>query len=382
MNTVSGDVIELAATLVRYKSISNEFGERECAEYLGGLLRNAGFHVRMDTFDGDRASLVALLGATNSRSDPPSICFTGHLDTVPLGSGRWSVDPFGGRLSDGRLYGRGASDMKSGVAAFVAAATKLAHEGEINTGLSLIITAGEETGCVGAKRLAAQSDMLPNAGALVIAEPTSNELRTGHKGVLWIRARTTGRTAHSSMPDQGDNAVLKACAAVDRLRKLPILDREDEQLGRATISVSSLHGGANINSVPDEATMELDIRTLPGQSHEDLRESVQECFPAGTEFECVLDLPAIVTDRNNEWVRQVYSIVQSEFGMQTDAHGVPYFTDGSILYSALNFVPCLILGPGSVHMAHKTDEYCLIDNIRKAQTMYERLILDWNARYC
>src|SRR6185437_16938244 len=117
--------------------------------------------------------------------------------------------PFGGEIVDGRLYGRGASDMKSGVAAFVAAAIAEAGRLADGSGVKLVVTAGEETGCEGAASLAA-SGRLGAAGALVVGEPTANQLFVGHKGALWLKAATAGATAHGSMPEQGDNAVYKA----------------------------------------------------------------------------------------------------------------------------------------------------------------------------
>ena len=147
------------------------------------------------------------------RGDKLPIAFTGHTDTVPLGAQPWSVPPHEGLVKEGRLWGRGSSDMKSGVAAFVAAALRHAARLEGTAGVVLYITAGEETGCEGAFALARRG-MQGQAGALVVAEPTSNRPLCGHKGALWLKATTRGVTAHGSMPDQGVNAVYAAARAV------------------------------------------------------------------------------------------------------------------------------------------------------------------------
>ena len=149
--------------------------------------------------------------------DKRPLCFTGHVDTVPLGAAPWTVDPFAGEISDGKLYGRGTTDMKSGVAAFVVAALELGATLAGGPGVVLVITAGEETGCEGAYYLARSENMLGEAGAIVVAEPTSNQPWIGHKGAIWLKARTTGVTAHGSMPEEGVNAVYKAARAIGRL---------------------------------------------------------------------------------------------------------------------------------------------------------------------
>src|SRR5690606_35436298 len=144
--------------------------------------------IRYHEFGERRASLVARIG---DGSGAP-LCFTGHIDTVPLGAMPWSVDPFAAESEGDRLYGRGSSDMKSGVAAFVAVAIALAPRLARSPGLLLVITAGEETGCEGAGHLARVDGALEPAGAIVVAEPTANYPYVGHKGALWLRARTRG----------------------------------------------------------------------------------------------------------------------------------------------------------------------------------------------
>jgi succinyl-diaminopimelate desuccinylase len=136
---------------------------------------------------------------------------------VPLGTQPWSVDPLATEIKDGKLYGRGPSDMKSGVAAFVMAGISLAGKLANTPGVVMYITAGEETGCTGAASMTREAS-LPRVGALVVAEPTGNQVLVGHKGALWLEAVTTGVTAHGSMPEKGVNAVYKAARAVAALQ--------------------------------------------------------------------------------------------------------------------------------------------------------------------
>ncbi|MGZ6142540.1 MAG: M20 family metallopeptidase, partial [Myxococcales bacterium] len=177
------NAVELTRELVRIDTINPVSPERPCAEKLGKLLEDAGFAVSMHEFAPGRTSLVARLGGEEA------LCLAGHIDTVPLGAAKWKHDPFAGEVSDGRLYGRGSSDMKSGVAAMVAAALEIARK-PLRRGLVLVIVAGEETGCEGAAHLARTPGALGSAKAMIVGEPTGNVPVVGHKGALWLRART------------------------------------------------------------------------------------------------------------------------------------------------------------------------------------------------
>ena len=201
--------IELTQELVRFNTINPPGSERACAERLAGLLEGAGFAVELIPFGEGRAQILARLGGTPGKLP---LGFTGHIDTVPLGVQPWSVDPFAAEIADGKLYGRGSSDMKSGVAAFVTACIACADRLANTPGILLVITAGEETGCTGAEALVRTNGGLGQVGALVVAEPTGNKPLVGHKGALWLEAETKGVTAHGSMPEKGVNAVYKSSA--------------------------------------------------------------------------------------------------------------------------------------------------------------------------
>src|SRR5216684_112356 len=166
------NAVELTRELVRIDTVNPVSPERPAADRVGRLLEGAGFAVRMDEFAPGRTSVVA------------------------------SRDPFGGEIDAGKLYGRGSSDMKSGVAAMVAAALQLAGSQMRKAGLTLVLVAGEETGCEGAAHLARTEGALGSAGAMIVGEPTGNVPVLGHKGALWLHARTRGVTAHGSMPDK------------------------------------------------------------------------------------------------------------------------------------------------------------------------------------
>lgn len=366
--------LDLTRDLIRLRSINPPGEEDACAQHLARLLEGAGFTVTTHSFAPGRTNVIA--GLPGSGDEPP-ICFTGHLDTVPLGATPWRVDPFAADIEGDRLYGRGSSDMKSGVAAIVTAAIRIAQLPRGKAGLLLILTAGEETGCDGAKFLAGLRDVLPRASALVVGEPTSNYPMIGHKGALWLRAAFRGVTAHGSMPEQGDNAVYKAARGVLRLAEHNFDVPRHAHLGGSTLNVGSLHGGMNVNSVPDQATVEIDIRTIPGQSNEAIVDELGGLLGADAIISRMVDVGAVASNPQNEWISNVFDLCERASGQRIDPRGAPFFTDASVLVPAMGNIPALILGPGEPTMAHKTDEYCLVSKIAEAVDLYTEIAQQW-----
>jgi succinyl-diaminopimelate desuccinylase len=370
---VAVDAVELTRQIVRMDTINPPGNEEACARHLGALLEKAGYSVAYHELGERRANLVARIGG-KARLKP--LCFTGHIDTVPLGAARWKQDPFAGETDSGRLFGRGASDMKSGVAAIVAAAVGLGRRLERSAGLELVITAGEETGCQGAFDLVAKG-ALGHAGAIVVGEPTSNYPYVGHKGAFWLNARTRGVTAHGSMPEKGDNAVYKAARALAVLEKFRFANPPHGLMGQATLNVGTIRGGLNINSVPDEAVIGIDIRSVPSATHADIRARLERELGPDVELETLIDLDPVYTAPDHPWVRQVFATMQRFLGSEPQAKAATYFTDAAALGAAYQGPPTVILGPGEPHMAHQTDEYCLIDRVQTAVAAYEEIAARW-----
>ncbi|MEX2029523.1 MAG: M20 family metallopeptidase [Anaerolineales bacterium] len=368
------EVLELSRQLLRFNTVNPPGDESACARHLGRVLEAAGFTVAAFEFAPGRTSLVARQGGSAGRAP---LCFAGHLDTVPLGAAAWGFNPFGGEIADGRLYGRGSSDMKAGVAAFVTAAIRLAG-GLLGTpGLVLVITAGEETGCDGARHLAALPGVLGEAGALVIAEPTGNHPCVGHKGALWLEGRATGVTAHGSMPERGINAIYKAARAVRALEGFDFEAAPHPALGTPTLNVGTIAGGLNINSVPDEVILGVDIRTLPGQRHGALRQRLTQHVGDEIAWSTLVDVEAVWTDPADPWIQAVFDHAGPIVGARPAVRGAPYFTDAAVLTPAYGSPPTVILGPGEMELAHQTDEYCRIDRIEQAAALYVEIARGW-----
>ena len=367
-------VIELTKKLLAFNTVNPPGNERESARFVGELLQEGGFKVDYYEFDELRTSLVATKLFSAGKAP---ICFTGHLDTVPLGLGKWEVDPFGGLLEGDKIFGRGASDMKGGVAAMITAALSLADGRGGKAGISLVLTAGEEIRCRGAEYLASLGSALHQAGALVVGEPTANYPVLGHKGILWLEASTSGITAHGSMPEQGDNAIYKMARAITRLEKFDFKVSPHPVLGNPTLNVGTVSGGININSVPDRATIGIDIRTIPEQDFDDLQRELQTYLGEEVRLKNLQASPAVSTDPGDDWVRDVFQVMAAYIGQDPKPRGIPYYTDASALSAALGYPPTIIMGPGEPEMAHKTDEYCYVSKIEAAAEVYGEIARRW-----
>lgn len=371
-----GEALALTRRLLALNTI-NPPGEEAAAINLAGmLLEAAGFTARLIELAPGRPNLVARLAGSDG--DAPALGFTGHLDVVPLGEAAWRVDPFAGEMAGDRLYGRGASDMKSGVAAMVVAACRVARQARRRAGIELVLTAGEEVGCAGARAVVATPGVLGRVGALVVGEPTGLAPRVGHRGVVWVRLRFRGRTAHASMPHEGDNAVLKAARAAIALAAHDFGGIAHPVLGRPTLNVGRLEGGLNLNSVPDSAVLGIDLRLVPGQSGELVLAELARLYPEA-ELELVVDCPPLWSDPGDDWLGQVAELTTSVTGVAAAFAPVPFATDAGYLTPAYGDPPTVILGPGATEQAHKTDEWCSATLIEQAAELYAELAAAWCA---
>ncbi|MFJ2901868.1 M20 family metallopeptidase [Streptomyces sp. NPDC091279] len=370
--TDTTEVTELTRRLVAVPTVDAD--ESAAQTIVAALLERAGFTVRSHEHAPGRATLIA---EWQTGLDTAPLCLSGHLDTVPLGAAPWTHDPYAGERDGDRLYGRGTSDMKGGVAAMVLAAVRAAAHRPRRAGLRLVLTAAEETGALGARHVA---PLLRGgrSGPLLIAEPTANQVVHGHKGALWLTARTSGITAHGSMPHLGDNAAYKLAHAVVRLADFAFPGSGHPVMGRPTLNVSTLAAGLNANSVPDLATATVDVRTVSGQDHAEVRAQLAAQTGPDVSWEPLVDLPPVWTDPDDTWARTVGELVAD---VAPDTAYTPrtatFFTDAAVLAPALGAPPTLICGPGEPSQAHATDEWCSVRRLEESLTVYERVVARW-----
>ncbi len=364
----------LTRDLLAFNTINPPGMERACARHLGVLLEGAGYRVAYHEFAESRTSLIAEIGGADGKAP---ICFTGHIDTVPLGAAKWTRDAFAGETDGDRVYGRGSTDMKSGIAAFVIAAIELAAHLARGPGVVLVITAGEEIGCEGAKYLADRK-LLGRAGAIVVAEPTSNYPYVGHKGLAWFEIETEGVTAHGSMPEVGDNAIVKMARVIADLENFRFPVDSHAVMGKPTLNVGTIRGGLNTNSVPDEARITIDTRTVPGIDHVHLCRSLEALVaPRGAHVRKIVDTPSLYTEPSNAWVQEVFDICTPYLEGRPSAKTITFSTDGSDLKRGFGGPPAVILGPGEPKLAHQTDEWCSMRRIDQSVELFRTLMQRW-----
>ena len=365
------DVVSLTKKLLSFNSTNPPGNEAEVARYTGELLEKNGFRTRYYDYSENRLHLVADKGLS---ADKPPVVLSGHLDIVPLGSKKWTVDPFAGEVRDNKLFGRGSSDMKGGLAAMICASIEAFKGSDPEGGVRLIFTSAEELGCQGAQHLVKLMDYEGGARGVIVGEPTSNLPATGHKGAIYLNAVTSGKTAHSSMPHLGDNAIYKAALSILKARDFKFETEKDELLGFPTINVGKMSGGMNLNSVPDHAEFSIDIRATARLDHNRVLEKLMKELGEETVIEVLVNLKAVSTPPDDPFVQNVYDICGVDSADKKYPLSLPYLTDGSVLQAFYKGAPTIILGPGQPEMAHQTDEFCYLDKLEESVNIYRNII--------
>jgi succinyl-diaminopimelate desuccinylase len=370
----NADPVALTRSLLQYDTINPPGRERDCARYAGAMLQEWGFKVDYHEYADSRTSVVARLGGSEKK---PPLCLTGHLDIVPLGARAWTKDPFRGETDGDKLYGRGSSDMKAGVAAILLAVRNQSKKLNGTPGVVVVLTAAEEGGCIGSRHLA-QTQLLGRAGAMVVGEPTSNYPLVGHKGSVKFHASFKGVGAHGSMPELGVNAIYKAARAIAKLEGFSFGVEKHSVMGGPTLNVGTIEGGNTVNAVPDSARIGVDIRTVPGMNHEELLSRLKKLI-GETEIDVFSNLPPVWTAPDDDWMQRVFEICKPYVGEAPAARTAPYMTDAANLLKVYAGAPTVVLGPGEAAMAHQTDEYCSMERLRQSVEIYEKIIQDWCA---
>ncbi len=366
MKTLLKQLIAMAPTV--------DNGELRAAEVLKDYFGQHGLKAEIDVWDGHRANVLVHLAAGGGAHQRP-LLVAGHLDVVPAAADKWTVPPFEATERDGRLYGRGTTDMLGPVAAVAAALVDAARQREaLARDIVFAVTAGEETDSCGAKRFVRhyRSRFADPVGVL-IPEPTDFQVLRAHRGILWLTITAHGRTAHGSMPHLGINAIMKINAVLNRLGGMAIAHTPHPLLGGCTMSVNRIAGGSGTNIVPELCAVEIDIRTLPAQSAEAivdqfktmLAELAKQDAQFAAQITVTRRVAAMETPDDNPFTQAVCKLADA------DHAGAAIFTTDGPYYAPLG--PVLILGPGSPQACHKPDEYIEADALEAGKAMYSRL---------
>jgi succinyl-diaminopimelate desuccinylase len=368
------EVVQLCRDLLKIKSVNPPGDELAAAEYIFGVMAKAGLEAELVKHSPTRASALMRLRGSGKA---PALLFSGHIDTVPVGAEAWVHEPFSGAVADGKIWGRGSADMKGGVAALMMAMKILAEaRSPLKGDIILAATAGEEINSLGATVIASRKDLGP-VQAVLIPEPSANELFIAEKGAFWVELTTQGKTAHGSMPDLGRNAVLMMVRLIEAFEKLDIPFKAHPLLDGFSRSVNTISGGVKTNVVPDACTATIDMRTVPGQDHQailgqiegliaDLGRKIAD-FRAAAKI--INDRAPVETPADNPAVGVFSEVIGETTGRSPVPKGTRYFTDGVVLAPALN-APLLICGPGAPGLAHQPNEYIEIDKLLESVRIY------------
>ena len=376
----TNEQIQVLQDLIRIHSANGN--EVAVANYLQKLLLTHGINVTVDAFGDRRANLIAQIG---TGTDSRVLGFTGHQDTVAVPNPeRWQHDPFGGEVVSGHIYGRGAADMKSGRAAQAIALIELKEAGYQPSGtLKFLATSGEELGTPGAWRLEKQG-AADDLDALVVGEPTGGNVVFAHSGSLTYRITSSGKSVHSSHPDQGINAIDGLLHFIEQERHLFDDVDTDQYLGKIQHCITIIEGGKQANTIPDLAQLFGNIRPSAVFNNQqvtqrltDLVEQINHQTPFQLELKITQSCEPVITEPDNDFVQLALHAAQRNYPNDVKLITINGATDASVFTLKNPDLPVVVLGCDSWDMAHQTDECTTIPSYLAAIKAYKQIARDF-----
>ncbi len=268
------EVLDLLTKLVKIPSVNPPGDEEPVADLIAGMLKDLGLSVKRVVTDQGRHNVIARLAGSEGS---PTLLFNGHTDVLPAGPG-WKIDPFGAEVIDGKLHGRGSVDMKAGLTAMIMAAEAMVRNRVPLKGDLVLTAVSDEVGggYQGTGYLVKHGEI--QADMAVVGEPTGREIRVAHRGVNWMEIRALGKSAHGGRPHLGVNAISKMAHFIQMLENelLPVISKKTHWiLPSPTINIGRIEGGSKVNMVAGECRIELDRRTIPGESPDEVMAEFQ-----------------------------------------------------------------------------------------------------------
>lgn len=397
------DLVALTRDLIRFPTV-NPPGEGygPCAEFIAHRLRKRGFAIEMIRAEGTpgdnpRYPRINVVARLEGRVPGPTVHFNSHIDVVEAGAG-WSVDPFEGVVRDGRVYGRGACDMKGGLAAsIIAAEAFIAVHPEFPGAIEISGTADEESGGYGGVAYLAARGYFspPRVDHVIIPEPLNKDrICLGHRGVWWAEIETKGRIAHGSMPFLGDSAVRHMGAVLHAFEEelFPALDTKQTRMPvvpegarRSTMNINSIHGGQTDDyfpglpspNVPDSCKLVIDRRFLLEEDIGDVKREVTSILDRlkrdRPKFDYVIrdlmEVLPLMTERDAPVVEAVADGIRTVFGRDPDYVISPGTYDQKHISRIGHLHDCIAYGPGILDLAHQPDEWVGIDDMIQSATV-------------
>jgi len=364
-------VVELLQDLVQIPSVNPDGdpgvspgGEKEVADLVSEFLEPYGFDSVFEEVEPGRPNLIARAPGSRNR---PRILLGPHLDTV--GVSGMTIDPFSGSISDGKIYGRGASDTKGPMAAMLWGLRENAHLLEnLPIAVDFVGFMGEESRQPGSRHFA--ENHAHQYDFAVAGEPTALEAVYCTKGCLWATVKATGKATHASQPHLGENAILKLLRELQGLEgsflkylsgfQHPVLDQ-------STMNVGMISGGTRANIVPAQATATLDIRTVPALVSDETASDILKRYLTDIELIHSAESPPMAMPSDHPWLMKL-----KEIHSNLKFVGAPWFSDAAHLSAA--GIPSICLGPGSIDQAHTADEFIQISDLEDGAAWFTKMI--------
>lgn len=381
----TSSVLPIVEDLVRIKSENPGCDEYGVTEYIKRFMEDISIPVELVRVDDRRFNVVARMKGAGKM---PPIAFTGHMDVVPVNPNelqRWKTQPYEPKVIEGYLYGRGSADMKGGLGAAMAAMRTVKERGEIPPGdVLLIATVDEEALMRGAKALI-QTNLFDDVKELIVCEPTDLKIVVSGRGRSWAEVTLHGESAHASIENNGNNAIMQAVALITKCKESQhrVSFTPHPQLGNFFWQTTMIQGGIEPAIVPDTCVITVDTRPVPGQTNKEIwnvfRELLKELEQEYKGFSVTMD----IIEEREPWEVDVESPLVKrvkrcceELYLPADYDSANYTTDGC--YFSKHGMQTVVFGPGSIAQAHKENEYVSISQLGKAANFYYALMMDSN----
>ncbi len=374
--------ISLVRKLVQINSTNPGNGERKMEEFITNYLKDTDIQIRLEEVEPGRNNIIA---AIPGKQDIPKLILICHMDTVVVGDG-WTKDPFCGKIIDNKIYGRGACDMKAGLACalhvFKETALKVSHgEVQLKHPLQLICTVDEEGNMKGADCLV-EKGLVSKEDWILDLEPTDGEIQMAHRGRFWIELIVDGVTAHASKPEEGVDAVAGAAEMIRYIRRSVNKMPKSKELGRTTVTFGQIQGGYQPYVVPDHCKVWIDFRLAPPTTREEILELLEEaCFYGKMfvpgirmEYKITGDRPYVEANPESGLLHHLKKAVKEVTGESKEPVAFPGYTDTAVIAGRTGNGNCLSYGPGNLKYAHKPDEFVEIADIRRCEAVLISLI--------
>lgn len=383
------DAIELTKKLIRIESTDPGSWETEIGEFVCDYLETHG--AKTETYEVEPGRNI-VKGIVEGEKLHPALVFLCHMDTVVKGDG-WTRNAFDAEVSDGKIWGRGSCDMKSGLAsaltAFAEAAEAQKQKSDTGKrpGTQVFIGTVDEEADMKGSEAALEQGWIQKEDWVLDMEPTSGMIQMAHKGRTWFELSVDGVTAHASMPEKGADAIAGIAFMIAEIRKAMEQVPIHEELGRSTVTFGQISGGYSPYVVPDHSKVTIDLRLVPPMNTKEAEKIVQKAIQTGEEmipgvkgsYKITGDRPPVETHMESGLMKTLQKSIKEVTGETPVVSAFTGYTDTAVVAGLTGNPNCMSYGPGNLAQAHKPDEYVEISDIERCVCVYRRLIQNYET---